>query len=281
MKTDDLDIENIELELLLNAIYMKYSFDFRGYSRASLKRRIKHRLSMSGLKTISDLQRDILYHPDFFNTLLQDLSINVTEMFRDPSFYRALRKEVLPELRDLPHIKIWHAGCASGEEVYSMAIILKETGMYQKCRIYATDFDETVLIKAKEGVYPVERLKSYTRNYQEAGGLESFADYYSSRYDLVKLDKTLKENILFSSHNLVTDGAFGEMNLIVCRNVLIYFNRDLQDHVFKLFSDSLCPGGFLCLGSKETVQLSTSANAFTEIVSKEKIYRKTEVTDTA
>ncbi len=274
MRTDNLDNENIELELLLQAIYMKYGFDFRGYSRASIKRRIKHRASLAGLETISDIQRMVLYQPDFFNALLQDMSINVTEMFRDPSFYQALKEKVLPAFKDLPHIKIWHAGCASGEEVYSMAIFLKEMGIYQKSRLYGTDGDEAILKKAKEGVYSIEKLKTYTQNYREAGGLESFADYYSAKYDLVLLDKSLKENILFSSHNLVTDGVFGEMDMIVCRNVLIYFNRDLQDRVFGLFENSLRENGFLCLGSKETVKLSAYSDSFEDVVREEKIYRK-------
>lgn len=276
MTIDHLENENIEIELLLQAIYMKYGYDFRGYSRASVKRRIKHRLSLSGLDTISDMQRVILYQPDFFNKLLQDMSINVTEMFRDPSFYRAFRDKVLPELARLSYIKIWHAGCATGEEVYSMAIFLKEAGLYEKSRIYATDFDQTVLEKAKEGVYPIDRLKIYTRNYKETGGLESFANYYSAKYDLVMMDKSLKKNIVFSNHNLVTDGVFSEMNLVICRNVLIYFNRELQDRVFNLFSESLSDNGFLCLGSKETIKLYEHSDSFADVVKEEKIYRKIE-----
>ncbi len=274
MTTDNLENENIELELLLKAIYMKYGYDFRSYARASVKRRVKHRLKMSNLGTISDMQRKILYDEDFFSTLLQDLSINVTEMFRDPSFYRALRERIIPELSGLQFIKIWHAGCATGEEVYSMAILLKEEGLYDKSRIYATDFDEEVLAKAKDAIYPIDKLKEYTRNYKDAGGLESFADYYSAKYEFVLLDKSLKENILFSNHNLVTDSVFGEMDIIVCRNVLIYFNRDLQNRVFKLFNDSLCQNGFLCLGQKETLRLYGHFEDFESMLTKEKIYRK-------
>jgi len=271
---DRLENEDIELELLLNAICRKYGYDFRGYARASVKRRVKHRLSMSGLETISDMQRAVLYDREFFSTLLQDMSVNVTEMFRDPSFYRAVREKVIPELSGLEVIKVWHAGCATGEEVYSMAILLKEEGLYEKSRIYATDFDQAVLAKAKEGVYPIGSLKAYTRNYRDAGGLEPFADYYSARYEFVLLDRSLKENILFSDHNLVTDGVFGEMNLILCRNVLIYFRRELQDHVFELFRDSLCHNGILCLGAKETIRLSRHSEAFADLVKEEKIYRK-------
>lgn len=271
---DHLDNENIEVDLLLDAIYRKYGYDFRGYARASIKRRIKHRLSSSGLNTISDMQRELLYNRDFFYTLLQDMSVNVTEMFRDATFFRALRNVVLPELGQKEMIKIWHAGCASGEEVYSMAILLKEAGIYDKTRIYATDFDEVILDKAKKGIYPIENLKLYTKNYKESGGSESFADYYSARYDLALLDQSLKENIHFTAHNLVTDGVFGEIDLIFCRNVLIYFNRELQDHILKLFKDSLLQDGILCLGSKETVRLSRYSDAFGELVREEKIYRK-------
>ncbi len=271
---DNLENENIELELLLKAINMKYGYDFRSYARASVKRRIKHRLQKSGLGSISDIQYKILYDTNFFSLLLQDMSINVTEMFRDPSFYRAIREKIMPELSKLPFIKIWHAGCATGEEVYSMAILLKEEGLYHKSRIYATDFDEEVLSKAKDEIYPIDQLKNYTHNYKDAGGLESFVDYYSAKYKFVLLDKSLKENILFSNHNLVTDSVFGEMDMIVCRNVLIYFNSDLQNRVFKLFSDSLNQNGFLCLGSKETVRLSEQSGEFEDMVQKEKIYRK-------
>ncbi len=274
MKFNDIDTENIEIELLLEAIYQKYDYDFRGYSRASIKRRLKRRLSLSGHATLTDMQREILYDPDFFHVLLQDLSINVTEMFRDPSFYKAVREVVLPLLAEREIIKIWHAGCSSGEEVYSIAILLQELGLYGKSLIYATDFDETILSKAKEGIYPVDLLQAYTRNYRDSGGVGSFADYYSARYELVLMDKALKENIVFSNHNLVTDGVFGEMDLVFCRNVLIYFKRELQDRVFRLFKESLCTGGFLCLGTKETVRISQYTGTFADVVKKEKIYRK-------
>ena len=274
MMQNDIDTENIEIELLLEAIFRKYNYDFRGYSRASIKRRLKHRLSLSGFGSLTAMQHELLYNRDFFLLLLRDLSINVTQMFRDPSFYKTLRKSVLPEFANKEVIKIWHAGCSSGEEVYSMAILLQELGLYKKSRIYATDFDETILAKAKEGIYPADLLRAYTENYREAGGVESFADYYLARYERVIMDNSLKKNILFSAHNLVTDGVFGEMDLIFCRNVLIYFNRELQDRVFKLFSDSLCQGGVLCLGSKETVRISRHSDLFADMVKQEKIYRK-------
>ncbi len=269
-----LENEKIELQLLLEAIYLKYGYDFRDYSKASIKRRVLHRLSLSGLKSISEMQHSLLYDKEFFETLLLDLSVNVTEMFRDPTFYRAVRKEVVPVLRDRPFVKVWHAGCATGEEVYSTAILLKEEGLYEKTQIYATDFNEEVIKKAKEGIYPIDRLKEYTHNYKDAGGLESFADYYTARYDNVLMNNALKENIVFADHNLVTDGVFAETDMIVCRNVLIYFSRDLQNHVFKLFRDSLTDNGVLCLGSKESIRFSQYSDEFEDVVRGEKIYMK-------
>jgi chemotaxis protein methyltransferase CheR len=273
-ETGKTEIENIEIELLLRAIYLKYDHDFRGYARESVKRRVKQKLSLLGFETISDLQRAILYDPLVFNSLLDDMSINVTEMFRDPTFYRVLRKKIIPELAKNKHIKIWHAGCSTGEEVYSMAILLKEAEIYKNSLTYATDFDKNALRKAKEGVYPVEKIKGYTKNYKNAGGLNSFSEYYSARYDLALMDKSLKENIQFSNHNLVTDGVFGEMDMVICRNVLIYFSSDLQETVFKLFYDSLSRGGILCLGSKETIKLSRFSSSFADVDREEKIYRK-------
>lgn len=271
---DNLTNENIELELLMTAIYMKHGYDFRNYTRASIKRRVKALLEKTGLKTISDLQREILYNNDLFSTVIKGMAVSVTEMFRDPSFYKSLRKIIVPEFFQLPFIKIWHAGCATGEEVYSMAILLKEEGLYDKTRIYATDFDEEVIKKAREGVYAADSIDTFTQNYLNAGGRASFSDYYLSRYDFILLEKSLKENILFSNHNLATDGVFGEMDMIVCRNVMIYFNRDLQNQVFTLFRESLCKGGLLCLGAKETIRLSTVSKHFENVSKREKIYRR-------
>lgn len=271
---DDIDTQNIELQLLLQAIYLKYGYDFRNYAKASIKRRVQHRLLKDGFPNISMMQHKLLYDVSFFETLLLDLSINVTEMFRDPSFYLALRKTVIPALKSLPFIKIWHAGCATGEEVYSMAILLKEAGLYEKTQIYATDMNEVVLKQARDGIFPIKRLRQYTANYQKAGGQEAFSDYYTAHYDHVVMDKTLKENILFSDHNLATDGVFGEMNLVVCRNVLIYFNRELQNRVLGLFLESLCQGGFLCLGSRESIRFADCSSTFIDVVKEEKIYQK-------
>ncbi len=268
------NIINIEVDLILDAIFIKYGYDFRNYSKAHVKRRLLNRLTMAKLKSISEMQHKVLRNPDFFELLLRDLSINVTEMFRDPSFYRAMRNEVIPLLKTYPFIKVWHAGCSTGEEVYSFAILLKEEGLYDRTQIYATDFNHNVLDIAKKGIYPVDRIKEFTANYQAAGGLQSFSDYYLANYNSVIFDQSLKKNLVFAEHNLVTDSVFAEVNLVICRNVLIYFNKDLQNRVINLFNDSLNNGGFLALGSKETIQFTSKANEFETINSKEKIYKK-------
>jgi len=268
--------ENIEIQLLLQAIYLKYGYDFRNYASASIKRRILKGFSKYDLKSLSEMQHRILYDEQFFSSLLVDLSINVTEMFREPLFFRAVREKVIPILRKDPFVKVWHAGCATGEEVYSMAILLKEEGLYERTRIYATDFSQDVIKKAKEGIYSIDSMKEYTQNYKKAGGLSSFADYYTARYDYAIMENSLKENIVFADHNLATDGVFGEMNIIFCRNVLIYFTRELQDRVMGLFRDSLCDGGFLCLGSKESIRFSEYSDDFEDVVLGEKIYKKRE-----
>lgn len=278
MKNDEIcgKVENqdIEISLLLEGIYLKYGYDFRNYSDAHIKRRILRRMTEAGLKSISEMQYKILYDKDFFKILLSDFSINVTEMFRDPTFYKAFRKSVIPILKTYPFVRIWHAGCSTGEEVYSMAILLKEEGLYERSQIYATDFNNIVLQKAKDGIYPIDDIKEYTHSYQQAGGNASFSDYYIAKYDSAIFDKSLKKKITFAEHNLVTDGVFGEMHVIICRNVLIYFNRELQNNVIKLFSDSLCNGCFLCLGSKESIRFSSSADNFEALNESEKIYRK-------
>jgi len=266
--------ESLEIRLLLEAICLKYGYDFRSYAKASIKRRIRRRLEAAGLDSISEMQHRVIYDMAFFERLLLDFSISVTEMFRDPSFFRALRERVLPLLDEQPFVRIWHAGCATGEEVYSMAILLREAGLYDRAQIYATDFNEVVLAQAREGIFPINRIREYTANYQAAGGAESFANYYVARYDSAIMDKSLRDNVVFAAHNLVTDAVFNEMDLIVCRNVLIYFNRELQDRVFQLFVDSLRDGGFLCIGSKETLRFTTCADRFESIGGRERIYRK-------
>lgn len=266
--------ENIEARLLLEAVYLKYGYDFRNYSMASIKRRIKRRMGLCGAETVSEMTHRLLNDEAFFSSVLADFSINVTEMFRDPPFYRTVRARVAPELRKMPFFKVWHAGCATGEEVFSMAILLQEEGLYDSARIYATDFNEEVIRNAKEGIYPIDRMKEYTHNYHKSGGKASFADYYTARYDFAIMNASLKENIIFADHNLVTDGVFGEMNLILCRNVLIYFDRQLQNRVIGLFYESLPPGGLLCLGSKESIRFCEYSDRFEDVDSNEKIYRK-------
>lgn len=266
--------ENIEIECLLNAIYKKYGYDFRDYANASLKRRLKLKLTNSRISSYSVMQHKVLYSAKFFESLLAELTINVTEMYRDPSFYKSLRENVIPILRTYPRIKIWHAGCSTGEEVYSLAIMLKEENLLERATIYATDIDEEVLKKAKEGIYPKEKIKIYTSNYQKSGGKESFAEYYTARMDLAIIHKELKKNIVFSQHNLATDAVFSEVHLVVCRNVLIYFNRELQDRSIGLFKDSLVRKGVLALGSKETISFSSHAAAIKDLDAKEKIFQR-------
>ncbi len=273
-KGKETDNEGIEVRLLLEAIYLKYGYDFRDYATTHIRRRVRHRLAISECTTISDMIHRVLNDPTFFEEVLQDLSINVTHMFRDPSLYRAVREEVVPHLSTYPFIKIWHAGCATGEEVYSFSILFQEEGLKDRSQTYATDFNAPILEQAMHGIYPMDCVRQYTENYHDAGGRNSFADYYTAMYDSVAMDTSLRKKVLFSLHNLATDSVFGEMNIIFCRNVLIYFNRELQDRVIKLFLDSLCPGGFLCLGSKESLAFSRYADRFTPVKEKENIYRK-------
>lgn len=277
MKKDfeiDDDNLNIEIELLLEAIFQKYSYDFRNYGRAHIKRRILHRLDSSNFENVSHLQHQILYDESLLKLILKDFSINVTEMFRDPSFYRKLKTEVIPILKTYPFIKIWHAGCSTGEEVYSMAILLHEEGLLERSQIYATDFNQTVLKKASEGIYHINKVKEFTFNYQKSGGTQSFSDYYTAKFESVILNKELKSNITFADHNLVCDNSFAEVHLVICRNVLIYFNKKLQNSVIKLLSNSLIPGGYLALGSKESLRFSSSFYDFDIIDENEKIYKK-------
>jgi len=271
---ETLENQDIEIRLLIEAIFLKYGWDFRNYSRAHIKRRILNRFQASGLNSISEMIHMAINDSDFVDKILLDLSITVTEMFRDPSFYKALRQSVLPVLRTYPHVKIWHAGCASGEEVYSMAIMLREEGLLYKTQIYATDFNPLILKRAKKAEYPISRIKEFTVSYQKAGGKRSFSDYYKADEETARLNENLKNNIVFANHNLVTDSVFAEMNLIICRNVLIYFDRQLQDKVIGLFMESLTGGGFLCLGSKENLQFSTHFPAFEPVVEQERIYIK-------
>ena len=268
------DIEDIELELLLEAIFRRYGHDFRNYSKASVRRRVKNILGRSKVGSIAGLIPSILHDEAFFEQNLGEFSITVSEMFRDPGFFRYLRSELVPYLKTYPYVKIWHAGCATGEEVYSTAIVLEEEGFYDRVTLFATDFNCRAINQAREGIYPLEKIREFTSNYQEAGGRREFSDYYHARYGSAILEQSLRRNITFANHNLVTDGVFSEVQLILCRNVLIYFNRTLQDRVLRLFSDSLTHGGFLALGSKESLQFSSVADSFVEVDRKWKIYQK-------
>ena len=270
----DQDLERIEVELLLEGIYRHYGFDFRSYAYASIRRRLWKRIEAEGLGTVSALQAVILHQPQMMEKLLLDLSINVTAMFRDPTFYQAFRDRVVPLLRTYPYIRIWHAGCATGEEVYSMAILLQEEGLYDRSRIYATDINEVVLQKAKEGIFPLDRMQEYTENYIAAGGKRAFSDYYTAKYGGALFNPSLTKNVVFSLHNLVTDRSFAEFNVILCRNVLIYFDKSLQARVHGLFYDSLATFGILVLGSKESLRFSPYEDNYEQINGPEKIFRK-------
>ena len=267
-------LEHIELDLLLEGIFRQYGFDFREYASASLRRRISTVMQAEGLATISELQNKVLHDPDSMERLVLTLSINVTSLFRDPTFYNALRRKALPLLRTYPFVRIWHAGCATGEEVYSLAILLEEEGLYERARIYATDMNEAVVKKAQAGIFPLKRMKEYTANYQRAGGARSFSEYYTAHYDNVILRPELRRNVVFSAHNLATDSSFNEFNLIVCRNVLIYFNQALQNRVLTLFRESLANFGILALGRKESLRTSTHEDSFDPLDTAERLYRR-------
>ncbi len=264
--------EKMELDLLLTAVYRLTGYDFRQYMRSSLLRRVQNRLSREKLLTITGLTERIIHDENVLNKLLRDFSINVTEMFRDPSFFKTFREEAVPFLRKLPEIRIWHAGCSTGEEAYSMAIMLEEEGLAHKAKIYATDMNDIVLEKAAAGVIPLQKMQSYTKNYLAAGGNRSFSEYYTADSNGAVLNPSLLKNIVFAQHNLVTDRSFNEFHVIICRNVLIYFNLELQQQVYELFNESLSSGGFLGLGSKETIR--SDSVYFENFNSQEKIFRK-------
>lgn len=266
--------EDLEIELLLEAIYSVSGFDFRKYMRSSIKRRVENRMRLDHIRRISGMIEMVLYEKGYVEKLLGDFSINVTEMFRDPEFFKAFRLNIVPLLKQLPEIRIWHAGCSTGEEAFSMAIILKEEGLYDKARIYATDMNEEVLRHAEKGILPLNRMQSYTKNYLQAGGNQEFSEYYTTDYQNAYLDSGLLKNIVFFQHNLVTDGSFNEFHIIMCRNVMIYFTGELQTYVNQLFYDSLCKDGFLAVGSKETLHTSSFSEDYEDFDSKERIYRK-------
>ena len=271
----DPELEQLEIALLLEAVYRRYGFDFRQYAQASLKRRLWRRAYAEGVTSISELQARLLHDPQSMEQLLLDLSINVTSMFRDPTFYVAFREKVVPQLHTSPFTRIWCAGCSTGEEVYSLAIVLEEEGLYERTRIYATDINESVLATARAGIFPLDKMQQYTQNYIRGGGKHDFSRYYLAAYEAAQFSKELTENVVFAQHNLAMDRAFNQFNVIVCRNVMIYFDKPLQDRVHALFYESLERLGVLALGHKETLAFTPLADRYEELDPAERIYRKT------
>jgi chemotaxis protein methyltransferase CheR len=268
------DVDEIELALLLEGVYRRYGFDFREYAPASLRRRVWRRVHAEGLSTISALQDKLLHDSACMERLLLDLSINVTAMYRDPTFYVTFREKVVPLLRTYPFTRIWVAGCSTGEEVYSLAILLAEEGVYDRTRIYATDINESVLDRARAGVFPLDKMREYTENYIKAGGQRAFSEYYLAKYDGAQFQRSLVENVVFAQHNLVSDRSFNEFNVVVCRNVMIYFDRALQDRVHRLFYESLTMFGVLALGAKESIKFSPFEDRFEDLDANERLYKK-------
>lgn len=269
------DATDLELRLLLDAILDKYHYDFRGYAEASLKRRLTAALTHFQCGTLSRLQERVLHEPRVFAELLRFLTVQVSDLFRDPTYFRALREQVVAYLQTYPSLRVWVAGCATGEEAYSLAILLAEEGLLSRTQIYATDINPESLRVAEEGIYDVDRFARFSENYLLAGGRASLSNYYTARYSSAVFDRALKKSILFSDHSLATDSVFAEMQLVSCRNVLIYFERQLQDRAVGVLRDSLCRKGFLGLGQKETLRFSTHMSSFTEFVREERIYQRT------
>ena len=265
---------DIEVQQLMQAIYLGYSYDFRDYSRASQKRRVLHALAQLGCPSIAVLQSRVLHDPAAFLQLLQYLTIPVSEMFRDPAFFLALREQVIPYLHTYASIKVWIAGCSTGEEAYSLAIMLREEGLLERTLVYATDINPASLDKARQGIFPLGSIRGHTANYQKAGGRQEFSSYYSAAYGAAIFDRSLRENITFADHSLATDSVFSETQLVLCRNVLIYFNKKLQDRALGLFHESLGHRGFLGLGSKESLDFSAYASRFEPLARAERIFRK-------
>jgi chemotaxis protein methyltransferase CheR len=268
---------DVEFRLLIEAIYQVYHYDFRGYAAASLKRRLRTALVNFDCQTLSQLQDRLINEPGFFGALLNFLTVPVSEMFRDPGYFRAIRDQVVPFLRTYPSIKVWVAGCSTGEEVYSLAILLREEGLLERTLIYATDINPQTLAKAEAGVYDVERVAAFTASHQRSGARSSLSDYYVAAYGRAVFDKSLRRRIVFSDHSLATDSVFAEIQLVSCRNVLIYFNRELQDRALRLFREALCRKGFLGIGSKESLRFSAQSEAFDDFVREERIFQKRDV----
>ena len=268
------DLERLEIELLLEAIQRRYAFDFRGYAYGSLRRRLWRRVFAEGTETISGLQEVLLHDPPAMERLLADLSVNVTTMFRDPGFFRAFRDKAIPLLRTYPFIRIWNAGCSTGEETYSVAILMHEAGLYERTRIYATDLNEPVLHRAREARYPLDRMRDYTTNYLRSGGQEEFSSYYTVSGEEAVIAPELTRNVIFGQHNLSSDRSFNEFNAILCRNVLIYFGKELQERVHGLFHESLADFGILGLGQKESMRFSRFEECYEELDGPERLYRR-------
>lgn len=266
-------IAESEVDILLNDLYELYGYDFSNYSRASLKRRIVRLWMLDKFPSFAEFRYRVKSDADYLKRFVEEITVTVTEMFRDPLFYRCLRTEILPTLTAKPFIRVWHAGCATGEEVYSMAILLKESQVLHKSLLYATDLNPTALEKARRGIFPLGSMKQYSENYIESGGILDFSSYYTAQYGQVKFDEKLAEKMIFSTHNLVSDRSFNEFDLIMCRNVLIYFDKPLQDRVLSLFDESLGQLGYLALGTKETINFSTIKPNYKQ-QGKEKIWRK-------
>ena len=267
-------LEEIEIRLLLDAIYQRYHYDFRGYSRASQRRRLNAAKLQLGFESLSALQERVLRDPKVFTQLLQFLTVGVSDMFRDPSFFRALREQVVPELRTYPSIRVWIAGSSTGEELYSFAILLREEGLLDRTTLYATDINPEALHKAEQGMYAIERLQAFTENHRLTGSKCSLSEYYTAAYGSAAFDRSLRKNVVFSDHSLATDSVFAEVQLVSCRNVLIYFDRELQNRALGLMNDSLCRRGFLGLGSKESLMFSEHASSFRDFVSSERWYQR-------
>lgn len=267
-------VEDIEIRLLLEALFVRYHYDFRNYSMASIKRRLRQARQQLGFATFSALQERLLHEPAMLPRLLRYLTVQVSEMFRDPDYFRAIREKVVPHLRTYPSLKIWIAGCSEGEELYSFVILFREEGLEDRTIFYATDINQDALHAAETSVYALDRVQLFTENHRKSGGKSSLSDYYQAAYGRALFDRTLRRNVVFSDHSLVTDAVFGEMNLISCRNVMIYFDKVLQDRAIGLFKDSLPRKGFLGLGAKESLRFSQHANAFDDFVREEKIYQR-------
>lgn len=266
--------DDIEQALLLEALHRRYHYDFRGYAPSSIRRRLAHAQERLGCRTLSALQDRLLHDPAVLPELIGYLTIQVSEMFRDPGYYRALREKVVPHLRTYPSLKVWVAGCANGEELYSLAILFREEGLEERTLFYATDIAPAARDKAEAGIYELERIAQFTENHRASGGRSSLSDYYTAAYGAAVFDKTLRERTVFSEHSLASDEVFSEIHLVSCRNVLIYFDRHLQDRAIRLFGDALVHGGFLGLGSTETLRFSAHADGFVPFCDDQRIWRR-------